>query len=255
MGTKTYWITGASSGIGEALARFLAQQGHKVAISARSAGKLEQMAQDRSTQGRLFSYPLDVTDAVATADTIKAIKNKFGRIDCAILNAGTYLPDTGVTFSADSFRRQHDINVHSVALALDQLLPLMREQGGGHIVIVASVAGYSGLPRSVAYSSSKAALIAMAEALKLDCDDMNIKLQLICPGFVKTPLTDRNEFPMPFLISADEAVAAIAKGLDSNKFEIAFPRPMALMMKFLRYLPYRLFFAALRSSTGAGPKS
>jgi short-subunit dehydrogenase len=120
----------------------------------------------------------------------------------------------------------------------------------GHIALVASVAGYGGLPTAVAYGPTKAALINMAESLRLDCERLGIKLQLVDPGFVKTPLTDRNDFPMPFLMPVEEAVDAFVAGLASDRFEIVFPRRFALLLKLLNMLPYGAYFAAVRRMTG-----
>jgi short-subunit dehydrogenase len=241
------WITGASSGIGAALAVQLASLGAKVIISARNAEKLQALADGFNGAGRILPLPLDVTDPVAVAAAVNTLQTDHGRIDRVILNAGTYIPDSVVGFTAKSVKTQLDLNVLGCALMLEQLLPLMRGQGGGAIAIVASVAGYRGLPYAAGYGASKAALINMAESLQPECKQLGIKLQLICPGFVKTPLTDRNDFAMPFIISAEDAARRIAQGLSSDRFEIVFPKRMKIAMKILRLLPNGLF---LRLSQG-----
>jgi NAD(P)-dependent dehydrogenase (short-subunit alcohol dehydrogenase family) len=242
------WITGASSGIGEALARRLARDGRRVAVSARSATALDALA--ASDPARLLAVPLDVTDAKACAAAVADIETRCGEIDLAVLNAGTHHPMSADDFSAATLRRLLDINLLGVAQCLEPLLARMATRRRGHIALVASVAGYGGLPTAAAYGPSKAALINMAESLKLDCDRLGIKLQLVDPGFVKTPLTDRNDFPMPFLMPVDAAVDALIAGLATRRFEIVFPRRFALILKLLNMLPYDAYFALVRRMTG-----
>jgi short-subunit dehydrogenase len=249
---QTVWITGASSGIGLALAQLLARSGSTVAISARSAEKLADAAAKNYGSGKLIAYPLDITDQAAVETTVQKIDADLGGVDLAILNAGTYTPEMPGTFDIKQIEDQFRTNVFGTTYSLGAILPLMKNRPGAHIAVVASVAGYRGLPRAIGYGGTKAALINMTEAMKLDCDAAGIKLQLICPGFVKTQLTDKNEFPMPFLISTDEAAQSIMRGLASKQFEIVFPRPMAIGMKLLQLLPYRLLFPLLRRATGAG---
>lgn len=252
--SKVVWITGASGGIGAAIAEVMARSGNTVAVSARSADKLSLLAEKYCGKGRIVSYPLDVTDEAAQRQVIERIQSDLGSIDVAVLNAGTYYPDQGLSLDTTTIRKQFDLNVFSVMTAISVLIPSMRQQTGAQIAIVSSVAGYRGLPHAIGYGGTKAALINMAEALKLDCDAIGIKLQLICPGFVKTPLTDKNEFPMPFLVDVDQAARIIVKGLATNKFEIVFPRPMALIMKILRFLPDVLYFWLIKQGTGVGKK-
>jgi short-subunit dehydrogenase len=250
--TRVVWITGASSGIGEAVAKQLASEGYTVAASARSVDKLQALASKSYGRGRIKAYPLDVTDSTAQNKVIEQIHAELGAIHIAILNAGTYYPDDLEHLNRDMIRKQFDLNVFSTMDGIQALLPYLRQKTGAQIAVVASVAGYRGLPHATGYGGTKAALINMTESLKLECNKLGIKLQLICPGFVKTPLTDKNTFPMPFLIDADQAARIISKGLKSEKFEIVFPWAMALMMKILRVLPNRLYFALIKSSTGIG---
>jgi short-subunit dehydrogenase len=163
-----------------------------------------------------------------------------------VLNAGTHAPMTASDFSAATVRRLVDINLLGVAHCLEPLLAAMRARGAGQIAVVASVAGYSGLPTAAAYGASKAGLINMCEALKPECDRIGIKLQLVNPGFVKTPLTDKNTFPMPFLMPVDRAVDRLVAGLASDRFEIVFPRRLAWLLKALRCMPYGAYFALTR---------
>lgn len=242
------WITGASSGIGEALAVRLARDGYRVAASARGAQALERLA--AGSAGRIAAHPLDVTDAQACVRRLEEIEAAHGAIDLAVLNAGTHRPMSADDFSVETARILIEINLMGVVNCLAPLLARMKERRRGHIAIVASVAGYGGLPTAAAYGPTKAALINMAESLRPDCERLGIKLQLVNPGFVKTPLTDRNEFPMPFLMPVDEAVEALVSGLASDRFEITFPRRFALLLKLANALPYRAYFALIRRTTG-----
>lgn len=240
----TVWITGASSGIGRGLALKFARDGRKVVVSARSAAALAALAEENPN---IAAWPLDTTDAAACETAVAAIEAAHGTVTLAVLNAGTHTPTPATAFKVADARRLVDINLMGTIHALAPLLARRTR----HIAVVASVAGYSGLPTAAIYGATKAALINMCEALKPECDTLGIKLQLVDPGFVKTPLTDKNEFPMPFLMELDDAVAAFARGLDSDGFEIVFPRRFALILKFLRILPYGLYFRIVRRMTGA----
>ncbi len=241
------WITGASSGIGCALAAFLAFQGYRVAVSARRGEALEELAKDcADAEGAVFTYPLDVTDMEAVAEVRSRIVETAGPIGLAILNAGTHREVMARGFKAADVRALTDLNLLGCANCLEALLPEMIASRRGHIALVSSVAGYIGLPTSAAYGATKAGLINMAEALKPECDALGIKLQLVNPGFVRTPLTDRNPFPMPFLMEVEDAVRAMVAGLESARFEVVFPRRLAYILKVLRLLPYPLLFAVTR---------
>lgn len=239
------WCTGAGKGIGRALTLEYARRGRTVAASSRTIGDLQGVAAEAGDR-LVRPYPLDVTDAAATAATVAAIETDLGPIDTAIFNAGTHSPSWLSEFSSARFRNLFETNVMGVVHGLDALLPRMRERRAGHIAVVASVAGYAGLPSAAAYGATKAALINMCEALKPELDRIGVRLSVVNPGFVRTPLTDRNPFPMPFLIEPDEAARRIADGIAAGRFEIAFPRRMRWTMKLLRALPYPLFFALTR---------
>ena len=243
METAPVWITGASSGIGRGLALKLAREGRKVVVSARSAEALADLAREHPN---LAAWPLDTTDADACAAAIAEIEAAHGKIALAVLNAGTHIPTPAADFRVADAKRLIDVNLTGTVNALAPLLGRRTR----HIAIVASVAGYSGLPTAAIYGATKAALINMCEALKPECDALGIKLQLVDPGFVRTPLTDKNEFPMPFLMELDAAVDAFARGLAADRFEIVFPRRFALILKFLRLLPYGLYFRLVRRMTG-----
>ncbi|WP_456409841.1 SDR family NAD(P)-dependent oxidoreductase [Oceanithermus sp.] len=230
---RRVWITGGSSGIGRALARHYAQAGAHVAVSSRNAEKLAEVA--RETGGA--AYPLDVTDSEAVARVVGEVWEKEGPIDLAILNAGAAFKRAGRDDTAENLKKHLDVNLLGVAYALDALRPRMREAGGGTIALVGSLAGYIGLPRTSGYGSSKAALGYYAEALWAELQREKIDLKLVSPGFVKTPIVAANEFPMPFMLEADEAARIIARGLERPAFEVAFPRRLAWPLRLLRALP------------------
>ncbi|HRY23177.1 MAG: SDR family NAD(P)-dependent oxidoreductase [Geminicoccaceae bacterium] len=248
MVTERVWIIGASSGIGAALAERLAGDGKEVWASARSVGKLEALAGKHP--GYIHALPLDVTDKAAVQAALARIESACGPPDTVVLNAGTHQPVAAKDFTADGLRQVMELNVFGVANGIEAVLPGMLERDAGRIAVVASVAGYQGLPTSAYYGASKAALINMIESLRFDLRRTGVVLQLVNPGFVRTPLTDRNEFPMPFLIEADEAAAAIARGLEVGRFEIAFPTVFVWLLKLLGLLPYRAYFALVGRSTG-----
>lgn len=241
---RAAWVTGASSGIGRALALRLAREGWTVAASARNAEALAHLAAEMP--GSIRAFPLDVTDAEAVSATVAAIEAALGPFDLAILNAGSYARDSAVGFDATAFRATIDVNLMGSVHCLAAVMPGMIARQAGHIMVVSSVAGYVGLPGAASYGASKAALINMCEALYPELEAQKVRLTVICPGFVDTELTRKNDFPMPFMISSDEAVDHILRGLRSRRFEVAFPWKMVLSMKLLRALPATLFFAVTR---------
>ncbi|MBI1775544.1 MAG: SDR family NAD(P)-dependent oxidoreductase [Proteobacteria bacterium] len=248
---RVAWITGASSGIGRALALRLASTGYLVAASARGRAALEALSREaKGKGGQIAPYRLDVTDVDACRKTVEAIESALGPIGLVVLNAGSHKPVSAERFDAEVFRQLFATNVQGVVNGLAAVIPRLIRRKRGHIAIVSSVAGFRGLPTAAAYGASKAALINMAEALKFDLDRLGIKVQLITPGFVRTPLTDRNPFPMPFIISAEEAAKRITRGLASNAFEISFPRRLACSLKLLRLLPDGLYFPLMHRATG-----
>ncbi len=241
------WITGASSGLGRALAQRMAAEGWSVAASARSAESLDELARGATgLTGEIRAYPLDVTDPATVTATVAAIERNLGPIDQAVLNAGTHRPVRAAKLIAAAFRDLTELNLMGTVHCLEALLPAMIERRGGRIAVVASVAGYRGLPTSAAYGMTKAGLINMAEALKPELDGYGVRLQLVNPGFVRTPLTDKNPFPMPFLMEVEDAAEAFYRGLRSDRFEIVFPRRFAYLLKVLRCLPAPLAFAVTR---------
>lgn len=244
------WVTGASSGIGAAVTRRLAREGWTVVATARRAERLAELAASHAVPGRIVVLPGDVTDRAAMQAVVARIEQEIGPLALAILNAGTYVRDSAQGLDAGLVRRQFELNVMGTVHGLEAALPPMIGRRCGQIAVVASAAGYRGLPGAIAYGASKAALIAMAEALKFDLDRLGIRIQVVTPGFVKTPLTDRNDFPMPFLMPAEDAAEALVRGLRSRAFEISFPNRFTFWLRRLRCLPYRLYFPLVARVTG-----
>ncbi len=243
---KTVWITGAGKGIGRALALKMAGDGWTVAASARTPADLESLAAEvasSNSMGTIHAYPLDIVDEAGNEQVLAQIEKDLGPLSLAVLNAGTHQPMSASEFSVATVRHLVETNLMGTANGLAALLPVFRARQSGRIAVVSSVAGYRGLPTSAAYGATKAALINMVEAMKPELDREGVSISLINPGFVETPLTDKNEFPMPFLVTAEEAAATIYRGLEAGKFEIVFPRRFAFLMKLLRHLPNRLLFS------------
>lgn len=236
---KTIWITGASHGIGKHLALQYAEQGHIVCISARGEKALNELSEKHTN---IHSFPLDVTDEKVVQDTKRGIEKQYGPIDLALLNAGVYTPIPGGIGESSIFAEHMQVNYLGVVHALMTLLPVMKQQGKGQVAIVASVAGYVGLPQAAAYGPTKAALINLAETLRTEFADSGVDIRLINPGFVTTRLTEQNDFKMPAIVSAQEAAERIITGLGRKQFEIAFPTRFVLWLKLLRLLPYSVYF-------------
>jgi len=234
------WVTGASSGIGAALARELEERGAHVAVSARRKDKLDEVA-----DGRMLVVPVDVTDKEAMLAAAASIRAEFGGIDVVVLNAGAWDQVRVDRWDSEVFRRHFDVNLMGLVHGVEAVLPAMLDAHAGMIVGIASVAGYRGLPNSEAYGATKAAQINLLESLRVDLRRRGVKVQTVCPGFVKTEMTERNSFPMPFIIPAERAARYIADGIAKEKAEVVFPLPMMLMMKTARLLPVAAWGALL----------
>jgi len=238
------WITGASSGIGAEVAQLYAKEGHTVFASARNETTLNAMAAESSAlDGQIIALPLDVTDNDSVTHAFDKIKQHHSHLDLAILNAGYYEPVEFEALTLEHFEKTYDVNLVGVVRCLLPTLEYFTSNSGGHIAIVSSVSGFRGLPKAAAYGSSKAALINMAESLKPECNAHGIKLSLVNPGFVKSKLTDRNEFTMPFIMETEAAAERIVRGLEKKSFEITFPKRFTYWLKLFRILPYWLYFA------------
>jgi NAD(P)-dependent dehydrogenase (short-subunit alcohol dehydrogenase family) len=242
------WITGGGSGIGRALALALSQAGWRVAISGRDADKLgDCCAADPA--GRLIAVPLDVTDHGAVRHVVEMLERDHGPLQLVVLNAGDYQPMSLDDFDGALFRRLMEVNYLGVVHSLEAVLPYLRQRGSGQILINASLSGYRGLPLAAPYGASKAALISLTESLRNECLAAGIRLRLINPGFVRSALTDRNKFKMPFLTTPEAVAGHVLKSLGKDNFEIAYPRTMTWLMKLLRLLPYRLYFPLVARMT------
>ncbi len=250
---KTAWIVGASSGIGRATASALLARGACVAVSARNADALQAFAAGhRVAPGeppRVRVLPLDASDAAAVR-TAHAKLAAHGAIDLVLYCAGTYKAMRADAFDLDTMLAHQQVNYVGALNVLAAVLPDLIARGAGHVSLTASVAGFRGLPQSLAYGPTKAALTNLAEVLYADLHDRGIGVSVIQPGFVETPLTAQNEFEMPALITPAQAADAMLAGWAHGDFEIHFPKRFTAWMKLLRVLPYRLYFPAVRRFTG-----
>jgi short-subunit dehydrogenase len=244
---RRVWIIGASSGIGAALARELRGRGAKLALSARNAEALQLVAAD--DVGALV-LPFDITQAAGALLARDEILAKWSGIDLVLVVAGTYQKMRADDFDLTAAKQLVETNLNGTLNCLDAVLPTLLAQGHGGIGIVASVAGLSGLPQALIYGPTKAALINLCESLYLDLHARGIAVYLINPGFVVTPLTAKNDFSMPALISAETAAHEIVRGIERGEFHIHFPRRFTNWLRVLRLLPYRLYFWLIHKVTG-----
>jgi len=240
------WLVGASTGIGRALAEHLHGLGAQVIVSARQQAALQDFVQQHPGSQALA---LDVTDARAVRAAAEAAL-AGGPLDLVCYCAGYYKPMRATALDLPELLRHHEVNTVGALYLLDAVLPSLLARGRGHLSLVSSVAGYRGLPQSLAYGPTKAALISLAETLYLDLHPQGLGVSVINPGFVETPLTANNDFHMPALISPAQAAQAIVQGWSRGEFEIHFPKRFTRVLRLLRLLPYRLYFAAVRRATG-----
>ena len=238
---RNIWVIGASSGIGAALAHALVARGARVAISARRNDELDAVA-----AGRMTVVSVDVTDRAAVDAAAGQVRDELGEIDMVVYNAGFWERMDATAWDRDLFARHVEINLLGLNNCVGAVLPEMMQAGRGQLVSVASVAGYRGFAGAEAYGATKAAQINMLEALRLAVAAHGIFVTTVCPGFVRTNLTARNKFPMPFIIDADTAARSICDGLERGRMEIVFPIPMAVLMKAARLLPVRVWAAISR---------
>ncbi len=235
---KVVWLTGASSGIGEALTHELVRRGARVAITARRAEVLEQLkatVDDGSDMLRCFAG--DVENLEQMKEVVSSIEASFGAIDLAIPNAGSHIFTVPENFNSQEYLGLMNLNFGGMLHCIEAVLPRMLSRGEGYIAPVASLAGYRGLPRAAAYGASKAAMIHFLESIRFHLKPKGITISIINPGFVKTPLTDKNDFKMPFLVDAATAAKIICDGIERRKREIVFPFPFSWVLKIARMLP------------------
>lgn len=238
---KRIWLTGASSGIGAALADVLLHQGHHLAVSARNAGALHALAERFPRQ--VLLAPGDLSEAEQVQAIGERIREHWGALDTVILNAGTceYL-DTR-QFEAAMIERVMRANLFSASYCIEAALPLLRRSIQPHLVGVGSSVTYLPLPRAEAYGASKAAMRYLLETLRIDLAAEGIAVTLVSPGFVDTPLTQKNDFPMPMRWPVDKAARHIVARLEQQPYEIAFPGAFIAALKLLGYLPKGLQLA------------
>ena len=244
---KNIWITGASSGIGKALAIRFAQKGWQVAASARRENLLNKISE---LNKNISPFPLDVTDKEKCKEVFEEIKNKYQNLDICFFSTGTWDPKKEKNIDIEQMESVMKINFFGTLNCIKTVENYFKDKKSGHISIVSSVAGYRGLPNSTGYGASKAALINLAESLYFDFGRHNVRISLVSPGFIKTPMTDKNEFKMPFLKTSEFAADKIYNGLvNGSSFEIDFPKELTLILKLLKILPNRLYLYLIKKLT------
>ena len=237
---KVIWITGASSGIGKALSIKFAQEGWIVAASARREGLLQELTKINQN---IHSFPLDVTNPEQCKKVFEDIRKKFNNIEISIFGTGIHDPNSEKKFNLEKIREIMEVNYFGTMNSINSVYDYYNDKKSGQISIISSVAGYRGLPAAGAYCASKSALTSFTESLHFEMKKKNVRVSLISPGFIKTPMTDQNDFPMPMIKSSEFAAEQIFLGLIKKKgFEIHFPRIFTYMMKILSMLPSNIYF-------------
>jgi NAD(P)-dependent dehydrogenase (short-subunit alcohol dehydrogenase family) len=248
---RTAWLVGASTGIGRATAARLHELGAQVIVSARSAASLQAFTQAHPGSQAIA---LDATDREALHAAAASIVARHDRIDLVVYCAGTYAPMRATEFNLEVALQHQQVNYVGALYLLDAVLPHLLAQArtgqGGHLSLVSSVAGYRGLPKSLAYGPTKAALIHLAQTLYLDLHPLGLGVSVVNPGFVATPLTAQNEFHMPALLTPEQAAEEMLRGWRRGEFEIHFPKRFTRVLKALGLLPDGPYFAAVRRATG-----
>jgi NAD(P)-dependent dehydrogenase (short-subunit alcohol dehydrogenase family) len=242
------WVSGASSGIGAALVGRLVRAGWTVAATARDKAALERLA--ATAPGKIFAAPADVADELATAGAAHGIEAALGPIGLIVANAGVYLPVDAPAIDPALYRRTFDVNLMGAVHMMAPVVPAMAKRREGHIHFVSSATGFGGMPTSSAYGASKAALINMAESLKIEMERHGVGVSLSTPGFVDTPAQTDNAFPKPFMISAETAAERIVGAVKRGGFETSFPRRFTWMLKALYALPKPVYLPLVRRQTG-----
>ena len=247
MNKKTIWITGGSTGIGKALAIKFANEGWNVAISARRENLLKEISEKYEN---IFSFPLDVTDKSKCKEVFSNIKDKFDNIDICFFSTGTWDPKKEKDIDVEQMEEVFKINFFGTVNSIKAVEKHFKEKNSGIISIVSSIAGYRGLPNSTGYGPSKSALNNLAESLYFDFKRFGVRVCLVSPGFIKTPMTDKNDFKMPFLKTPEYAADKIYDGLiNKNSFEIHFPKALTIILKIFSFLPSKLYFGLVGRMT------
>ena len=244
---KTIWITGGSTGIGKALAIKFANEGWNVAISARRENLLEEISNEYEN---IISFPLDVTKKENCKEVFNQIKNKFENIDICFFSTGTWDPKKEKDIDVEQIENVFKVNFFGTLNCIKAVEEYFKNKKSGIITIVSSIAGYRGLPNSTGYGPSKSALNNLAESLYFDFGRSNVRVCLVSPGFIKTPMTDKNDFNMPFLKTPKYAAEKIYDGLvNKNSFEIHFPKSLTMILKILGFLPNKIYFGLISKLT------
>ena len=247
MNKKTIWITGGSTGIGKALAIKFANEGWNVAISARREQLLEEISNEYET---ISSFPLDVTNKSNCNEVFNQIINKFQNIDICFFSTGTWDPKKEKDIDVEQIENVFKVNFFGTLNTIKAVEEYFKNKKDGTITIVSSIAGYRGLPNSTGYGPSKSALNNLAESLYFDFGRSNVRVCLVSPGFIKTPMTDKNDFKMPFLKTPEYAAEKIYDGLvNKNSFEIHFPKSLTMILKILSFLPNKIYFGLIGKLT------
>ena len=247
MSKKTIWITGGSTGIGKALAIKFASKGWNVAISARRTELLNELS---NSYENISSFPFDVTDKEKCKEVFNEIKNIYENIDICFFSTGTWDPKKEKDIDVEQMEDVFKVNFFGTVNSIKAVEQYFRDKKNGIITIVSSIAGYRGLPNSTGYGPSKSALNNLAESLYFDFKRYNVRICLVCPGFIKTPLTDKNNFKMPFLKTPEYAADQIYEGLvNKNIFEIHFPKSLTITLKLLSFLPSKIYFSLIGKMT------
>tara|TARA_A100001035_G_scaffold271076_1_gene258842 strand:+ start:1319 stop:2080 length:762 start_codon:yes stop_codon:yes gene_type:complete len=247
MNKKVVWITGASSGIGKSLALKFAKEGWNVAISARRENLLNEISESNEN---IKSFPLDVTDKIKCKDVFDKVKSEFGNVDICFFSTGTWSPKKEKDIDVEQIENVFKVNFFGTLNCIKAVEEYFKNKKGGTITIVSSIAGYRGLPNTTGYGPSKSALISLAESLYFDFEKHNVRVCLVSPGFIKTPMTDKNDFKMPFLKTPEFSADKIYDGLINKKnFEIHFPKELTLTLKLLKLLPSKVYFNLVKKLT------
>jgi len=244
---KVIWITGASSGIGKALALKFAKENWNVAISARRENILKEISESNEN---IKSFPLDVTDKTKCKEVFEQIKNHYGNVDICFFSTGTWNPKKEKDIDVEQIENVFKVNFFGTVNSIKAVEEYFKNKNSGIITIVSSIAGYRGLPNSTGYGPSKSALNNLAESLYFDFGRHNVRVCLVSPGFIKTPMTDKNNFKMPFLKTSEFAADKIYDGLiNQNNFEIHFPKQLTLTLKLFGLLPSKIYFYLVKKLT------
>jgi NAD(P)-dependent dehydrogenase (short-subunit alcohol dehydrogenase family) len=247
MNKKTIWITGGSTGIGKALALKFAEKGWNVAISARRENLLKEISESNEN---IHGFPLDVTDKSKCGDVFKKIIDKFESVEICFFSTGTWNPKKEKDIDVEQIEDVFKVNFFGTLNSIKAVEKYFKNKKSGIIAIVSSIAGYRGLPNSTGYGPSKSALNNLAESLYFDFQRSNVRICLVSPGFIKTPMTDKNDFKMPFLKTTEYAAEKIYDGLiNKNIFEIHFPKSLTLILKILSFLPSKIYFGLIGKMT------